>query len=253
MNNISKFAHLIGDVRMGKGNFVSPGAQIVGPIHIGNNNFFGPNCVIGMPPQDDVLSVDEHISFSEGLRPQEYGVQIGNGNIFREFSTIHQGLTSKTLIENDCYIMSYAHVAHDSKIHSGVKIANSVQMGGYSTILKGSYLGLGAILHQFTVIGAFSMVGMGSIVTHNCMPGTLNFGSPSRLHRLNRIGLQKLGISDFEWEQSYIKDPSLDTVHKLLRVDFEEYSEVLRNRMLERNQITLFRKSKTLTTSLEKG
>lgn len=252
MNNISKLAQLVGEVRMGEGNYVSPGALIVGPIQIGDNNFFGPNSVIGMPPQDDVLSLEDHVSLASGIRPGKNMIQIGNGNVFREFSTIHQGLTSNTIIDDDCYLMSYVHVAHDSKIHSGVKIANSVQMGGYSTILRGSYLGLGAILHQFTVIGAFSMIGMGSLVTRNFAPGILSFGSPSRSHRLNRHGLQKLGISDFEWEQGYLDDPSLNTVHKHLRADFEEYSETIANRMLERDQITLFRKSKRLTTSLDK-
>jgi acyl-[acyl carrier protein]--UDP-N-acetylglucosamine O-acyltransferase len=149
--------------------------------------------------------------------------------------------------------MSYAHVAHDCKVHSGVKIANSVQMGGYSTILRGTYLGLGAILHQFSVIGAFSMIGMGSLVMRNCVPGMLNLGSPSRSLRVNRAALQKLGIDDYEWESGYQKDPSIETIHTLLSSDFEEYSRVVENRRQEREQITLFRSTKSLTTSLEIG
>jgi len=253
VNTVSNLAHLVGDVRMGKGNFVSPGALIIGPIFIGDNNFFGPNSVIGMPPQDDALSLNDHISFTNGLRPGKNAVQIGSGNVFREFSTIHQGLTSNTIIKDNCYLMSYAHIAHDSMVHSGVKIANSVQMGGYSTILRGAYLGLGAILHQFSVIGAFSMIGMGSLVTRNCVPGMLNLGSPSRSLRLNRVALQKLGIADFEWEQGYKEDPSIETVHNLLHADFEEFSKAAENRRLERNKITLFRNSKLLTTSLDEN
>lgn len=250
MNNISKFAHLIGDVQMGEGNFVSPGALIVGPIKIGDGNFFGPNCVIGMPPQDDVLSLEDHISFSSGLRKDGTSVEIGSGNVFREFSTIHQGLTSKTTIEDNCYVMSYAHVAHDCNILSGVKIANSVQMGGYSTVLKDSYLGLGAILHQFSVVGAYSMIGMGSLVTRNCLPGMLTIGSPARALRINRIAFQKIGINDFEWERGYFKDPASTTIHGLLRSDFEEYLKVVADRGLERDHITSFRGAKLLSTSI---
>jgi UDP-N-acetylglucosamine acyltransferase len=252
VNSVSKLAHLIGDVEMGKGNFVSPGALIVGPIHIGDDNFFGPNSVIGMPPQDDVLSLDDHISFASGLRPGTNALEIGSGNVIREFSTIHQGLTSKTIIGDNCYVMSYAHVAHDCKIYSGVKIANSVQMGGYSTILRGAYLGLGAILHQFSVIGAFSMIGMGSLVTRDCVPGMLSLGSPSRALRVNRIALQKLGIDDYEWESGYRKDPSIETIHQLLREDFKEYSIATESRRLERVQVTSFRGSKSQITSLAK-
>jgi UDP-N-acetylglucosamine acyltransferase len=250
MNNVSKFANLIGDVRMGDGNFVSPGALIVGPIKIGNDNFFGPNSVIGMPPQDDVLTLDDHASISGGFGKEETSIEIGNGNVFREFSTIHQGLTSKTKVENNCYVMSYAHIAHDCKIFSGVKIANSVQMGGYSTILRGSYLGLGAILHQFSIIGAFSMIGMGSLVTRNCLPGTLSIGSPAKALRLNKIALQKIGIDDFAWESGYLQDPIHETIHKLLLPDFEDYLITVKNRNLEREQISNFRKAKALSTSI---
>jgi UDP-N-acetylglucosamine acyltransferase len=252
VNNISKLAHLVGDVRMGKGNFVSPGAQIIGPIHIGDNNFFGPNSVIGMPPQDDALSFDDHVIFTSGMRSDGNLVQIGNRNVFREFSTVHQGLTSNTIIEDNCYVMAYVNIAHDSRIHSGVKIANSVQMGGYSTVLKGTYIGLGAILHQFSVIGAFSMVGMGSLVTRSSGPGILCMGSPSRPHRLNRIALQKIGIDSFEWESKYLQNPSLETIHKILYADFEEYLQATEKRRLERDQISLFRSSISLTTSLPK-
>lgn len=242
-NEISDSALLIGDITIGEGNYIAPGAIIIGPISIGHNNFFGPNCVIGTPPQDDILDSTEHKIITLGSRVGESRIQIGSNNIIREFVTVHQGLTSRTEIGDDCYLMSYAHIAHDCKIHDGVKIANNVQMGGYSTIFEGTYLGLSVVLHQFSVIGAHAMIGMGSLVTRNIPPASLATGSPARVLKVNQIALEKMGLNDFEWVSAYIKMPTLENIHPYLHSSFESYQTVLTKKIEDRKKVTIFRKN----------
>jgi carbonic anhydrase/acetyltransferase-like protein (isoleucine patch superfamily) len=122
-----------------------------------------------------------------------------------------------------------------------VKITNNVQMGGYSTIMKGSYIGLSAVLHQFTVIGAYSIVGMGSILNRNIPPAVLAIGSPARFLKINKTGVEKTGLDEFEWSAEYLESPSETTIHPKLRDEYVEYLGVCKERMRERKEITLFR------------
>ena len=243
-NEISDSAHIIGEVKMGSGNFVSNGATIIGPISIGDNNFFGPNCVVGTPPQDDLFGLKSHKAAALGQSSEFFGVEIGSRNIIREFVTIHKGLTSPTTIKDDCYLMSYAHIAHDCSISSQVKIANTVQMGGYTSILDGAYVGLSAVIHQFSVIGHYSMVGMGSIVTRNVPPAGLAVGSPARTLKINEIAVRKLGITEIDWAQIYLSKPSIDSVHPNLVRNFEEFEIVKSDRASQRKVISEWRNQK---------
>ena len=242
-NEISDSATLIGEVTIGTGNFIGPGAVIIGPIAIGNNNYFGPHCVVGTPPQDTIINSIEHEKTTLGLRTGKNRIKIGNNNIIREFVTVHQGLTSITEIENHCYLMSYVHIAHDCKISSNVKIANNVQMGGYSTILQEAYVGLSAVLHQFTIIGAFAMIGMASVVTRNIPPLGLVVGSPARVIKINQKALEKTGLNDFEWVDDYLKSPSLSNIHPKLQIYFQNYLDITSSRSKERKAITIYRKT----------
>jgi UDP-N-acetylglucosamine acyltransferase len=243
LNEISQFAHVIGDVRFGKGNFVSPGAMLIGPISIGDNNYFGPNCVVGTPPQDNQISINSHKTSTLGKSKEYDEIRIGNNNVIREFVTIHKGLTSSTLLGDDCYIMSYAHIAHDCKIGNGVKIANNVQMGGYTSVQNGAYLGLSAILHQFSVIGQYAMIGMGSSTRESIPPVCLALGSPSRVIKVNKIALDKLGIHEGNWAIEYVSNPTIENIHADLTNSFEEFLEEDNNRKKERVLISKMRET----------
>lgn len=242
-NQISEFAHILGDVKIGSGNFISPGVVIIGPATIGNNNYFGPNCVIGTPPQDDNISVERHQNSSLANPGNFFEVQIGDNNVIREFVTVHKGMTTPTRIGNNCYLMSYAHIAHDCEIYDNVKIANNVQMGGFTSILKGAYIGLSAVLHQFSVIGHYSMIGMGSTIIRNIPPAGLAVGSPSRVIKVNEVALLKLGIPEFDWSIKFIESPNSETIHPSLKEEFVEYLQVVDSRSSQRIQLSKLRSS----------
>lgn len=201
-NFISPSAQLVGEVVLGDGNFVGDNCRIYGPITIGNNNHFAPGAIIGLIGQDDSLSKSSHDLGAAGDSVASSGLVIGDNNVFREFTTIHRGINGITSVGNNVYVMTYANISHNSDIRDNVKIASNVQMGGYTTICKNAYIGMSAVIHQFTVIGPYCMVGMGSVVTKNISTASKAFGVPCNEVGPNQIGLEKQGVRSFGWWDS---------------------------------------------------
>ena len=90
-NQIHPTALLVGEVNMGFGNFVGPGCIIHGPITIGSDNYFGPYSSIGAPPEDDAISIKDHILMTNGVKVGHGAISIGSRNIVREFVTVNRG------------------------------------------------------------------------------------------------------------------------------------------------------------------
>jgi UDP-N-acetylglucosamine acyltransferase len=198
-NTIDPTAKIVGNIEIGFGNFIGPGCVITGPISIGNNNVFGPYSLIGGPPQDDRFGIEETNSFFANGGQGELSIKIGDRNVFREFVTVHHPLSTKTTIGSDNYFMTQAHIPHDACVADRIKLANSVHIAGYASIMSDSYLGLGVVVRQFVSIGSYSMVGMSAIVTKDVAPGSKVAGSPARLIGPNVVGLEKAGVTDFSY------------------------------------------------------
>ena len=136
-NTIHPTALIEGHVELGSNNFIGPYCRISGPIEIGNNNYFDSFVSIGSPPQDDMFTLKNHLSFLAGkniFTNEDSLIRIGSGNFFREFVTVHKPIMSLTAIGDECYFMTQAHIPHDALIHNRVKVANSTQLGGFAVV-----------------------------------------------------------------------------------------------------------------------
>ena len=89
-----------------------------------------------------------------------------------------------------------SHVGHDSIVEDLVNLSCNTLIVGHSYLMTGCNFGLGSICHQFSVIGAFSMIGMGSIITKSSkiIPGNVYVGSPVKLLKQNIVGLERNNI-----------------------------------------------------------
>ncbi len=88
-------------------------------------------------------------------------VEIGDNTVIREFVTINRGTTSriKTTVGKNCFIMSYAHLAHDCHVGDGVIISNGNAVRR-ARDHRGSVIISGLVaVHQFVKIGAYSFIG----------------------------------------------------------------------------------------------
>jgi len=172
---------------IGSGNVIGPYCIVYPNAEIGNNNKFTSHCSIGCAPQ--------HKEFEN---KHDKKAIVGNGNVFREFCTIHSGAFENTVVGNDNYIMAYCHIPHDAILGNNITIANNTQIGGHTIIEDYANLGLGVIIHQFSYIGMGAMVGMGTVVPKKkrITPFTVFVGNPANKLKANQHLIDKLGLDE---------------------------------------------------------
>jgi UDP-N-acetylglucosamine acyltransferase len=155
-------------------------------VVIGSGNTIGPYVCIGTDAQSTKDSSDGTI-------------EIGNNNVFREFSTVH--LPTKhsylTKIGSNNFFMVGSHIAHDCVIEDNITLCNNALIAGHTHIMKGSTIGLGTTIHQFQCVGSYSMIGMNSVITKYSIisPGEIWAGNPAKYIKENTIGLERNSIS----------------------------------------------------------
>ncbi|MBN2096970.1 MAG: acyl-ACP--UDP-N-acetylglucosamine O-acyltransferase [Candidatus Omnitrophica bacterium] len=173
------------EVTIGSGTQVGEHCVITGKTSLGKNCRIFTGAVIGSIPQD------------LKYKGEETKLVIGDNNIIREYVTINLGTSAsgKTLIGNNNLIMAYAHIAHDCVIGNHVVIANVGTLAGHIEIEDRAILGGLAAVHQFVRIGTLSIVGGCSKVNQDIPPYSLCDGNPVKVRSLNRVGLERSGIT----------------------------------------------------------
>ncbi|HIJ80127.1 MAG TPA: acyl-ACP--UDP-N-acetylglucosamine O-acyltransferase [Desulfuromonadales bacterium] len=176
-------------VTIGSGTTVGAHAVIGDWTEIGENNRIFPQSSVGAPPQD------------LKYRNEECWTRLGNGNMVREFATIHRGTVTghgETVVGSNNLFMAYSHVAHDCIVGSGVVMANVATLAGHVTVEDNVIVGGLVAVHQFSRIGAYAMIGGGTMVGMDILPYTIATpGKRDAKHRgLNLIGLKRRGFSD---------------------------------------------------------
>ncbi len=194
---------------------VHPGAKLGNDVEVGPYSIIEDDVIIG-----DNCKIDSHVYIVSGTRlgknirvgkgaliggdPQDLKyrgektyLEVGDGTTIREFATLHRGTSYhyKTVIGQNCFIMAYAHVAHDCIIGNHVILSNAVNLAGHVEI--GDYAGIGGLtgVHQFVRIGPYSYVGGGFRVIRDVPPYTLALGEPLQYGGINSVGLERHGFS----------------------------------------------------------
>jgi UDP-N-acetylglucosamine acyltransferase len=173
-------------VAIGEGTSVGPFCMIEGPTTIGRNCTFTGYASIGSPPQD------------HSYRGEETRLTIGDNNTFREFVTVNRGTVKDrgvTIIGSHNLIMAYCHVAHDCNVGSHVVMGNLATLAGHVEIHDNAIIGGLSAVHQFTRVGAYVIVGGGSMVSLDVVPYTKASGDRATLYGVNTIGLKRSGFT----------------------------------------------------------
>jgi len=124
------------------------------------------------------------------------GLRIGDGTRIREGVTVHRASRpdGATVVGSACFLMAYAHVAHDCRLGDAVILANNVALAGHVEVGDRAFLSGGAMVHQFCRIGRLAMVGGISKVVQDCLPFVISDGAPARARGLNVVGLRRAGF-----------------------------------------------------------
>ncbi|MFZ0392126.1 MAG: acyl-ACP--UDP-N-acetylglucosamine O-acyltransferase [Calditrichia bacterium] len=181
---VGPFAVIQSDVVVGDHCRIGNGAVLESGTRLGSNCTVGHYAVLGNPPQD--------LKFGG----EKTYLEVGDHTTIREFATLNRGTTYhyKTVIGSHCFLMTYAHVAHDCIIGDRVILANAVQMGGHVEIDDDVTIGGVTALHQFVKVGRHAFVGGGLRVTKDVPPFIRAMGDPLRYGGTNHIGLSRKGF-----------------------------------------------------------
>ena len=194
------------DAVIGEGTTIGPFAVIGPDVRIGRNCRIGASSVIdGHTTIGDGTEVFSYASI--GLAPQDLKykgeatrLEVGAGNIFREFVTIHRGTAGGggvTTIGDRNLFMNYVHVAHDCHVGSNTIFGPHATLGGHVLISDFVNVSAGSAVHQFCRVGAYAFIGGYSVITKDALPYGRTVGSrPARVFGLNLIGLKRRGFTD---------------------------------------------------------
>ena len=195
---------------------VDPDADVAPGVAVGPYSIIGPGVVVG---QGTVLGphvlIERDTKLGEqcqiakgavlGSDPQDLKYEgepsrllVGDRTVVREYATLNRGtkVSGKTVVGSDCLIMAYAHVAHDCEIGNHVVLSNAVNMAGHVVIEDWAIVGGLTAIHQHVRIGAHSFCGGGSRVPQDIPPYLKVAGNPVKLYGLNRVGLERRGVSE---------------------------------------------------------
>lgn len=182
------------DVTIGAGTRLLSHVVIGGRTTIGTGNIFHPHAVIGGPPQD--------LSYKGELT----GLEIGNGNSFREAVTINTGTRKGaaifgdgiTRIGNENLLMVNTHVGHDAQIGSNCVLANNVMIAGHIIIGDRVILNGGVGINAFVSIGRFAYIDGYSRIHHDVPPFVK--ATHNEVRAVNAVGMKRASFTENDIE-----------------------------------------------------
>jgi UDP-N-acetylglucosamine acyltransferase len=181
---VGPYAVIEDETLIGEGTEIRAHAVVKRFSRLGPDNAVHEGAVLGGEPQD------------LAYQGADSRLEIGSRNRIREGVTIHRatGSGAATVIGSDCFIMAYAHVAHDCHLGDRVILANNVALAGHVEIGEGAFLSGGVVVHQFCRVGRLAMLGGNAKVVQDCLPFVITDGVPARARGLNVLGLRRAGI-----------------------------------------------------------
>jgi UDP-N-acetylglucosamine acyltransferase len=184
--NIGAYSIVGPEVSIGAGTMIGPHVTIEGPTTIGRDNRFHGFASIGGEPQD------------KKYRGERVTLEIGDGNIVREFVTINRGTGDGggvTRIGSRNWLLAYTHVAHDCLVGDDCVFSNNATLAGHVTIGNHVILSGFTGVHQFCRIGDHAFIGMGAFVNGDVPPFLMVAQEKyARPRGINAEGLKRRGF-----------------------------------------------------------
>jgi len=185
---IGAYAYIGANVSIGKSSCIAHHATVDGHTEMGSDNQVFPYSYIGGKTHD--------LKFVGGT-PR---LKIGNGNVFREYSTAHCATKNDeyTIIGNNNSILAYSHIAHDCEVGNRVIMSSHAALGGHVKVEDFAVIGWGSGVHQFCRVGAYAMLSASSKLVKDLPPFMMADGSPANVCAINKVNMQRNGFDSKE-------------------------------------------------------
>jgi UDP-N-acetylglucosamine acyltransferase len=198
---VGPFVVIEGPVKVGPGCVLRPHVHLIGPLTMGRDNQVFTGAVLGERPQ--------HLKYNG----EPTGVEVGDGNVFREHVTVHRATTQSwvTRIGSHNFFMAHSHVAHDCVVGNHVILANGALLGGHCTVGDNAYLSGHSALHQFVRMGRLSLLSGVSASTKDIPPFVMQ-QYINVVVGVNVVGMRRAGIPT----------PEIDAVRRAYHILYHE-------------------------------
>ena len=180
---VGPYAVIEGPVEIGPGCVIEAHACLSGPLTLGRDNVVGHGAVLGKSPQH------------RGYQGELTSVRIGDGNVFREFVTVHRGTVqgnATTWIGDRNLFMIGSHIGHDARIGNGCTVVNYALVAGHVCLEDGCILSGHTAVQQRVRIGRLAMLGGMAATSKDIPPFVLQQGY-NCVTGLNVVGLRRAG------------------------------------------------------------
>lgn len=219
---VEAFAWIDKNTVIGDGTWIGPNATVMSGARIGKNCKIFPGVVVSAIPQD--------LKF----KGEETTAEIGNNTTLRECVTVNRGTASKnkTVVGDNCLLMAYVHIGHDSFLGNNIIISNSTNVAGEITIDDFAIISGDVQIHQFVHIGGHVMISGGSLVRKDVPPYITVAREPLSYVGLNSIGLRRRGFSNETitqlqdmYREIFIKDQNVAQAIKYIESEIPDSEE----------------------------
>jgi len=227
---VGPFAIIGPKAKIGDGTRIMHHATVDGRVTIGRNNLIYPYALIGGLTHD--------LKYKGG----EPGLEIGDGNTFREYVTAHVATNEAdfTRIGSSNVFLAYSHVAHDCQVGDHLVMSSHSALGGHVQVADHVNIGWGAGVHQFCRLGRHCMVSACSKLVQDVPPFMLADGSPAEVRSINKVGLERSGFTSEEIESIravfkvlYRKEMNRSQAIDYLENNAEQMSDTMVEEILE--------------------
>jgi UDP-N-acetylglucosamine acyltransferase len=172
-------------VTLGPGCKLHSHVVLDGHTTLGARNEIFPFACIGQKTQD--------LKWRGGITR----VEVGDENTFREYVTVNSSTgEGVTRVGSRNHILAYAHIAHDCTLGNHIVMSNVATLAGHVLVEDYANVGGLAAVHQFCRIGKMSIIGGCSKVVQDVPPFMLVDGNPAGTRTINKIGLERNGVSE---------------------------------------------------------
>lgn len=172
-------------VTLGAGCRLHGHVHLTGPAVIGAGNEFYPFAAIGGRSQD--------LKYAG----EPTGLEIGDGNCFREFVTVHRATApgEATRVGSRGNFLAYAHIAHDCQVGDDVIFSNNGTLAGHVEVGDRAVIGGLTAVHQFCRVGRMAITGGCSKIVQDVPPFMMADGNPAKIRHINQIGMERAGLT----------------------------------------------------------
>jgi UDP-N-acetylglucosamine acyltransferase len=182
---VGPYVIIEGPVELGPGCVIESHVCLSGPMTMGPDNFVGHGAVLGKAPQH------------RGYRGEPTSLRIGNGNVFREYVTVHRGTVQGngvTRIGDRNMFMAGSHLGHDVCVGDACTVVNNALVGGHVRLEDSCILSGHTAVQQRVRIGRLAMLGGMGATSKDIPPFILQQGQ-NCVTGLNTVGLRRAGFS----------------------------------------------------------